>query len=102
MCNLSATTYSIDRIIIESENVSFFRACLVFVMDYWWLNWIWTFADRSKTNGVFRYDMPADVAKIVYSTLIFQMCQRLDMYRDELNALFDKNKEWKPDLVQDQ
>ena len=46
--------------------------------------------------------MPADVAKIVYSTLIFQMCQRLDMYRDELNALFDKNKEWKPDLVQDQ
>lgn len=56
-------------------------------------------------SGIMILWMPADVAKIVYSTsilIIFQMCQRLDMYRDELNALFDKNKEWKPDLVQDQ
>ena len=78
----------------------------------WWIIGDWTGFEPLPTgqrqmvlSGIMILWMPADVAKIVYSTsilIIFQMCQRLDMYRDELNALFDKNKEWKPDLVQDQ
>jgi len=65
--------------------------------------------DGSRTPGLSRVrdgllvtELDLNLCRQVKDKWCFQMCQRLDMYRDELNALFDKNKEWKPDLVQDQ
>merc|ERR1712150_6615 len=65
--------------------------------------------DGSRTPGLSRNrdgllvtEVDLNLCRQVRDGWCFQMCQRLDMYRDELNALFDPRTEWKPDLVQDQ
>merc|ERR1739844_758566 len=65
--------------------------------------------DGSRTPGLGRLrdgllvaEMDLNLIQQVQDKWMFRATQRLEMYRDELNALFDKNKEWKPDLVQDQ